>query len=284
MQRSSVTLAKGCSTTRLGAPGETALPSGFSAQARHQRAVAQHQLARLVVGRGRQLQRAAADHQPVEHQPCRARRSSSVMSPPAAISGRAPLRAGDHDLEARRARRRDAVDLEDRRLAHRSGCRSISEPAAGGDRVQSRLQRRRRWPRVRCVASVVAVRTALVFAAADRARRSRSGRSPSSGPSARRAQQHAAALGIDADRAGGHRRLVVPADDRAAASRMSRRSQMRISLDGHRRRADCRDAAAPGFRRRRSRRRARRRRRHGAGLRRLHGQRHQPHRSRARAR
>ena len=68
MQRSSVTLANGCSTIRLGAPGETALPSGLSAQARHQRAVAQHELARLVVGRGGKVQRAAGEYQPIEDQ------------------------------------------------------------------------------------------------------------------------------------------------------------------------------------------------------------------------
>ena len=69
MQCSSVTVANGCATTRLGAPGDTALPSGCSVRPGHQRAVAQHQLARLVVGGGGELQRAAADDEPVEHQP-----------------------------------------------------------------------------------------------------------------------------------------------------------------------------------------------------------------------
>ena len=97
---------------------------------------------------------------------------------------------------------------------------------------------------------------ALVFAAADRARRAVvEGRKQRS--VGRRAEQHAAALGIDADGAGRHRRLVVPADHSAAAV-----EDVAQVADAYLARpapasADCPGAAARGFRRRRSRRRAR---------------------------
>ena len=67
MQCSSVTFANGCSTIRLARPASGAAV-GLSVEARHQRAVAQDELARLVVGGGGEMQRAAADHEPVEHE------------------------------------------------------------------------------------------------------------------------------------------------------------------------------------------------------------------------
>ena len=109
--------------SRLGAPGDAALAVGFSVEARHQRAVAQHELARLVVGGGGEVQRAAGDHQAVEHQrAARADRRAS-SSPAAAISGRAPLRAATTTSTPGASGVGHAVDLERRRLARRSGCR-----------------------------------------------------------------------------------------------------------------------------------------------------------------
>ena len=106
MQRSSVTLAKGCSTIRLGSPGDTALPSGWSAQSRHQRAIAQHQFARFVVRGGREPQRAAGEHEAVEHQPAaRADRQRDVAARRDQRPG--PIRAGgDHDMQPGRGRGR----------------------------------------------------------------------------------------------------------------------------------------------------------------------------------
>ena len=61
MQRSSVTLANGCSTIRLARARRHRAAVRIEREAGHQRAVAQHELARLVVGRGGKPQRAAAE-------------------------------------------------------------------------------------------------------------------------------------------------------------------------------------------------------------------------------
>src|SRR5687768_1161165 len=134
MQRSSVTLAKGCWMTRLGAPGETALPSGFS------RRPGTSVQSRSTSSRGSSSAAAASDQRP--------RR----------------IARGDHGQKSRRALCRDVVDLEDRRLGIGQAV-ADGEPAAGGNGVQSRLQGAAVGHGL-LVRQLVALWIALVFAAA----------------------------------------------------------------------------------------------------------------------
>ena len=120
----------------------------------------------------RQLQRAAADDTSPRAPAVPRAPISSVTSPPAAISGRAPLRAATTTSSPGAPGVGDAVDLEDRRLARRSGCRSITSrpPAAiASSRGCSELA----VGRAAAAPPASSPAAALVFAAADRARRSR---------------------------------------------------------------------------------------------------------------
>ena len=105
------------------------------------------------------------------------------------------------------------------------------QATAALDWVELRLQRRAAGQRSVCGREIVAFRRTRDI----RRRRSRapcrSENVASSGPSAALPSKHAAAFRIEADGAGGHRRLMVPADDIAAdPSSRSRRSQIRTLL------------------------------------------------------
>ena len=138
---------------------------------------------------------------------------ASVMSPAAAISGRAPLRAATTTSIPGAPGVGDAVDLEHRRLRvgeavldRRAGRRRASHRAAAAEASPSAT--------LALVGSLLARRRALVFAAADRARPSRSGswrRRVGGMLVARRAEQHAAAFRVDAICLGQDVALVSPA-------------------------------------------------------------------------
>ncbi len=171
MQRSSVTLAEGFSTIRLGAPGEAALPSGLSARPGTS-VQSRSTSSRGSSSAGRPAGRCSAP--PENTMPSRTSRPrapiASVMSPPAAISGRAGLPRRDDHRQAGHAVAGDAVDREGRRSPHRSGCRAMTQPPAARDRVELGLQRIavRDGP---LHGQIRAVRRALVLAAADGAGR-----------------------------------------------------------------------------------------------------------------
>ena len=244
---------------QAGRAGRDGAAVGVEPQARHQRAVAQHELARLVVGR----RPARCSAPPLNTSPSRTRRAARAdrerdRRRRRAISGRAGLRAattatspGAPGAVTPSTLKTGVCGIGQAVVDRRAGRRAAMAS-------RSRLQRLAVGRRSAAFASSSPGGVALVFAAADRARRAvvegRQQRSVG--------RRRPAARGHARDR-----RRSVPAGTAASwfqpmtlppPSRMSRRSQMRISLDGHRRRRICRDAAAPGFRRRRSRRRARR--------------------------
>ena len=88
---------------------------GIERETRHQRAVAQHELAWSVIGRCRQAQRAAAEDEPVEHQrAARADVEHGVLVQ--CDQGPGAVARGHHRFDPGRAGVGDAVDLEHRRL------------------------------------------------------------------------------------------------------------------------------------------------------------------------
>ena len=124
---------------------------GIQREAGHQRAVAQHELARLVVGRCREAQRAAAEDKAVEHQT--AARADGERHIGGSRDQR-PRRVarGDHHFEPGRAGRDHIVDLEYRRL--RIGEAVLDRQAsAAGDGIELAAARRRRQRR--CAVSQV---------------------------------------------------------------------------------------------------------------------------------
>ena len=139
MHCSSVTEAKGLRDRQARCAGGHGAAVRVQPQSWDERAVAQHQLPRLVIHRSRQLQLASADDEPLEDEPSA---SADVEQQRAACGDQWPgaIARRHHHLESRLTCAGHIVHGERRRFCVRQAV-GDDEASAGRDGVEVRLQR-----------------------------------------------------------------------------------------------------------------------------------------------